>query len=243
MTKSTIKNCKGVFFDLYGTLLDYNEEEIANKNWLNSLYEMVGIPNGISFEIVKSRAMKILEDDWEMNPDDSLTIYETKIQNQFAQEGISFSRDQLAMIANESVGSWQATITLAENAIQVMQQLSQTKKLALISNFDHTPHVKKVVSKHQLDLYLNPIIISDEVKCKKPDPRIFQLALEQTNLSAEEVIFVGDSYTDDVLGARSANIHPVMIKHKSNSHRHNNNHSEPNLTTIQSLSELLELLS
>jgi putative hydrolase of the HAD superfamily len=243
MTKSIIKNCKGVFFDLYGTLLDYNDMEKSNKIWLNNFYELIGVPNKLSFEVVEEICKKILLDDVNTDHQDSLTTYEAKIKFHFNNCGISFSREALKEVADESLRCWQDNITLSDDVIPVFEKLQRNKKIALISNFDHTPHVKGVVAKHKLDSYLHPIIISDEVKCKKPDPRIFHMTLEQTNLSADEVIFVGDSYNDDILGAQSANILPVMIKHKSNSHAHNNNQGDTDLIIIQTLSELLELLS
>jgi putative hydrolase of the HAD superfamily len=237
-----LKNCKAVFFDLYGTLLDYNDMEKSNKIWLDKFYELTGLPNNLSYNTIHEICKKVLLDDFNKNEHDSLTTYESKIKFHFENYGISFNREKLKEIADESLICWQENITLSEDVIPVLQKLKQNKKLALISNFDHTPHVKKVIAKHELHVYLDPILISDEVNCKKPNPEIFRMALEKTNLNANEAIFIGDSYGDDILGARSANIFPILVKHKSNTHSHNNSHGDPDLITIQSLSELLELL-
>lgn len=242
MDKRLLKNCKAIFFDLYGTLLDYNDMEKSNQIWLNQFYKLAGSSNNLSFDSVKEICKKILLDDHEKENTDSLTTYESKIKFHFKKHGITFSRERLRELADESLLHWQENITLSEDVFDVFEKLQKKYRLALISNFDHTPHVKKVIKQHQLDKFLDPIIISDEVGCKKPDPAIFNLTLEKTGLNAGEVIFIGDSYNDDIKGAQAAGILPVMIKHKSNSHNHNVIPEGIDIITIQSISELVELL-
>ena len=53
------------------------------------------------------------------------------------------------------------------------------------------------------------ILATSEYLFRKPNRRIFDLALERAGLSAEEVWYVGDDYECDVLGARNAGIYPV----------------------------------
>ena len=45
----------------------------------------------------------------------------------------------------------------------------------------------------------------------KPDPRIFELALDVVGLTPERVVHIGDAYHYDVGGARAAGIEPVLI--------------------------------
>ncbi len=242
MTLLSNKSIKGIFFDLYGTLLDYNDMEKSNLIWLNQFYKLAGIPNGLSFDSIKEICKKILLEDHEKDHSDSLTTYESKIKFHFEQHGVVFSRERLKELADESLIHWQDNITLSEDVYDVFRKLQDKYKLALISNFDHTPHVKRVIKQLQLQNYLNPIIISDEIGFKKPDPEIFRLTLERAGLTADEVIFIGDSYNDDIKGARAAEIFPVMIQHISNSHSHNIIPDGTDLVTIQSLSELFDLL-
>ena len=41
---------------------------------------------------------------------------------------------------------------------------------------------------------------------RKPDPRVFQNALARLGLAREEVVYVGDSWEHDMIGARDAGI-------------------------------------
>lgn len=53
------------------------------------------------------------------------------------------------------------------------------------------------------------IIATSEYMYRKPNRKIFELALEKAELGAEEVWYVGDSYECDVVGARNAGLFPV----------------------------------
>ncbi len=53
------------------------------------------------------------------------------------------------------------------------------------------------------------IIATSEYMFRKPNKRIFELALEKAGLQPEDVWYIGDNYLCDVVGARSAGIFPV----------------------------------
>ena len=53
------------------------------------------------------------------------------------------------------------------------------------------------------------IIATSEYMFRKPNQKIFQLALEKAGLLPEDVWYIGDNYQCDVVGARNAGIFPV----------------------------------
>lgn len=232
------KNCKGVFFDLYGTLLVFNDAQKSNSDWELSYYKFISQYIDSSLADVQKICKDILESNVEKDKLLGLTTYETKINLWLKKLGIEISREELKKFADETTSVWQANITLASDVAFVLEELQKTYKLALITNFDHTRHINKVVARHNLNHYLDPIIISDVAEIKKPDPEIFNIALRQTGLTNEEIIFVGDS-KDDINGAIAAGIKPILIKHNSVSQEDSNKEFE-NITTIFSLTQLLD---
>ncbi len=46
---------------------------------------------------------------------------------------------------------------------------------------------------------------------EKPDPRLFLLALERLGASPGEAVHVGDFYSVDVVGARAAEVRPILV--------------------------------
>ncbi len=81
--------------------------------------------------------------------------------------------------------------------------------LGIISNWDET--AREVLSATGLADYFDPIIISCEVDCAKPDARIFRLALDRAGVSAHECLYIGDNYYDDAVGSRSAGMEALVL--------------------------------
>jgi putative hydrolase of the HAD superfamily len=54
-------------------------------------------------------------------------------------------------------------------------------------------------------------IFSDEVGVRKPDPRIFEAALEGIRLRPEETVHIGDDIGADVEGAKAVGMHAVWF--------------------------------
>lgn len=54
------------------------------------------------------------------------------------------------------------------------------------------------------------ILATSEYLFRKPNKRIFELALQKTDLHAEDVWYIGDQYVFDAVGAKNAGIFPVL---------------------------------
>ncbi len=55
-------------------------------------------------------------------------------------------------------------------------------------------------------------VFSSSVGLRKPDPRIYRLALEQLEVPAEEAMFVGDGANDELGGAERVGMTSVMLE-------------------------------
>jgi len=55
------------------------------------------------------------------------------------------------------------------------------------------------------------VIDSRIVGVHKPDPAIFRLALDAMGVAPEHTLHIGDTPAADVVGARAAGIHPVLV--------------------------------
>lgn len=62
--------------------------------------------------------------------------------------------------------------------------------------------------------YFEPecVIISDEVAVSKPQPEIFQFALQQAGVTADEAVMIGNDYTYDMLPAKRLGMRTVWIE-------------------------------
>ena len=204
---------RGVFFDLYGTLLPYGDMEAAWADWLVALHA------GLTAEglAISREALADALDGFFGLPEppdagDGLTVYERRLRRLCAELGMAdVTATAIRRAADASIESWDDHVTLDPQALPVLEALRPTKALAMISNYDHHTYAYRLLARLGLAPLFEAIVISGEVGVKKPDPRIFGPALEATGLQPEEVVFVGDA-PEDVAGARAAGIRPVLIR-------------------------------
>jgi HAD superfamily hydrolase (TIGR01509 family) len=62
-----------------------------------------------------------------------------------------------------------------------------------------------------LAAHVHALVVSEEAGVSKPDPRIFQIALDRAGVTAGEAVMVGDSWVNDIEGARAAGIRAVWF--------------------------------
>jgi len=179
------------------------------------------------------------------------SIYETIIERD--QDGYKDKNELFAELID--LLPWQARPRLEElmsfygaeyvgNAIpmnrarEVVLELKKRYKTGLITNGKTAIQYGKIDRlgiRDDFDL----ILVSEEAGIKKPDPRIFELALERLRLQAEECIYVGDHPVNDMEGASQIGIGGIWMK--VNQPWREELSARP-LHTIRQLEELLTLL-
>ncbi len=86
-----------------------------------------------------------------------------------------------------------------------------------------------------LDLHFDFYLTGSQLGAYKPRKEIFENLVAFTGHSKDELLYVGDNYYADVLGARNAGIDAALLNW-------NGMYSDLDCTTIQAISELLPLL-
>jgi len=82
-------------------------------------------------------------------------------------------------------------------------------RLVVVSNANGT--LRALLDRLGLAPLIDVAIDSHEEGVEKPDPRLFQIALERSGASPERTIHVGDLYHVDVVGARAAGLRAVLF--------------------------------
>jgi HAD superfamily hydrolase (TIGR01509 family) len=82
-------------------------------------------------------------------------------------------------------------------------------KLTVVSNANGTlrAHMRRI----GLDALVDIVIDSCEEGVEKPDPRLFQIALERSGAATDSTIHVGDFYQVDIVGARAAGLRAILL--------------------------------
>jgi putative hydrolase of the HAD superfamily len=203
---------KGVFFDLYGTLLVYGDMQAAWTDWLTAFYKSL-TPHGL---IVPKESFAALCDGFFTKPappaqKDGLTPYERRIKAMCQELGLDIGDLQIQKTADLTIEAWDKHTSLDPEVKSVLSTLRRTRTIGLITNYDHPPHVYLLLTKLGLAALFDVVVVSGEVGVEKPDPRIFEMTLQQVNLKPREVVYVGDT-GDDVHGALGAGLCPILIR-------------------------------
>jgi FMN phosphatase YigB (HAD superfamily) len=80
-----------------------------------------------------------------------------------------------------------------------------------------------------LEQYVDLLVVSSEAGVSKPDPRIFEIALARAGVGAGDAVMVGDSWENDIKGARAAGVRAVWFN------RNDDAAADPAVPTITSL--------
>ncbi len=93
-------------------------------------------------------------------------------------------------------------------------------RMGLVSNIISTTLAPYALREYGIESLMECVVMSSAVGIRKPDPRIFHIALEQMGIAPEEAGYVGDTISRDVLGARNAGMGLVVrIENPSIAHR------------------------
>ena len=82
-------------------------------------------------------------------------------------------------------------------------------KLVVVSNANGK--LKVLFERLGLARHFDVMLDSAEEGVEKPDPRLFQLALERSQSTPVDTVHVGDLYHVDVEGARSAGLDAILL--------------------------------
>lgn len=81
--------------------------------------------------------------------------------------------------------------------------------MAVLSNREKP--FQDVLDSHGISDFFAFAVAACEVDSYKPEPGLFEHALNRTGLSPQEAVYVGDNYFADVIGSRRAGLQPVLF--------------------------------
>lgn len=126
-----------------------------------------------------------------------------------------------------------------EETYEVLDQLKGKYTLLLMTNGSPSLQNIKLDITPQIAAYFDHILISGAFGKGKPDPSIFEHALEMVGLTADDVLMVGDNLMTDILGSSRVGMQSVWINREE---KPISEKVKPTFT-IENLRELLTLLA
>ncbi|MDN4185882.1 MAG: HAD family hydrolase [Dehalococcoides mccartyi] len=208
---------KGVFFDLYNTLIGYqpSREEMTVK----LLAELGYTINEDDLYLPVNKADEYF---YQQNAQKPVSLRERAEQMAVWSHYYRIILEEIGIepkpeLINNLISRWKNLkweMTLYQDVIPCLENLKKRNlKIGLISNAEKD--MSELFNKTGLNKYLETVVISQEVGVTKPNPLIFQAALKKSGLTAKEVLYIGDQYQVDYMGAMNVGLNPVLLDRRN----------------------------
>ncbi len=195
----TLKNdITHIFFDLDHTLWDFDTnsalafDEIFKKDY----------PAIVTTAFLE-KYIPINQACWSLFQVDKITHEELRYQRlKQSFDAIQFhvSDSQIDQIAEQYIQLLPEFNHLFDDALETLSYLKERYELHIITNGFAAVQFRKMSSSN-LSQYFKTVTNSEMAGAKKPNPIIFQHALQLANASKKNSIMIGDSMEADVIGA------------------------------------------
>lgn len=223
-----IDNIKDVFFDLDHTLWDFDKNsKITLENIFVRNHPAVAIDVFIEYYIPINQAC------WKLYQYDKITHQQLRydrLKLSFDAIGYEISDAEIEAVSQEYIDLLTETNHLFDGTFEILEYLVGKYKLHLITNgFAHVQ--EKKLKNANLKSYFSTVTNSEMAGVKKPNPVIFEYALNLAKANKQTSIMIGDSIEADVLGALDAGIDAIYF----------NENKEAVDSNIKQINHLLEL--
>lgn len=215
-------NIKGLLFDFNGTLIDIltNEgEDIPFRVTANFLaFHHVKIaPGQLKEEYFKRNKEQRAKSKEEFPEFDVEKIFREIIYLYTLRE----EPEQLKSLPKVTSIVFRSAMTYQlqtyNGVIEVLENLKGRYKMGAVSDGQSLwalPEMRAC----SLEGYFSPVIVSGDYGFRKPDKRLFTIALEKMGLAPEEVVYIGNDMYRDVFGAAECGMRTIFFKSNQGDH-------------------------
>jgi HAD superfamily hydrolase (TIGR01549 family) len=165
-------------------------------------------------------------------------LRETLATHGFPNVRENILRDALDAMLDVMKGFWTPD-TEASSLLETLRL--RGLRLGILSNTPDDAEVQVLVDKGQIRSYFDFVISSASCGVRKPDPRIFNIALSRWQIAPQHVAMVGDSLEEDIQGGNQAGLFTIWISRWAQMDQPAKGNIIPD-ATIKALTELENVL-
>ncbi len=204
---------KGLLFDLNGTVIDIYTSESDDQiyrtvsNFLD-YYRIKISPQTLKEEYFNGIRRQKKESAEEFPEFDVVKLFREIITSYSSPESLSVEPETAAIIFR-AAGRYK--LEPYDGVVSTLRQLSESYSLAAVSDGQPVWAIPELHSAG-LDQFFRFTIVSGDYGFRKPDRRMYEMALTNMGLRPEEVIFVGNDMYRDVYGAHEIGMKTVFFR-------------------------------
>ncbi|MBU0941890.1 MAG: YjjG family noncanonical pyrimidine nucleotidase [Bacteroidetes bacterium] len=203
-----IENITDIFFDLDHTLWDFEKNsELTFAKIFAVSHPKVSVNNFIEKYIPINQAC------WQLYQYDKITHEElryNRLKHSFDAIDYKIADEQIAVLAQDYIDLLPDNNHLFEGAFEILDYLKGKYQLHIITNGFADVQDRKIKNS-QLQDYFVSVTNSETAGVKKPNPLIFEHALQTANANKSQSVMIGDSLDADVEGALKIGLDAIFF--------------------------------
>ena len=210
------RNIKHVFFDLDHTLWDFDKnsgltfKKIFELNNIDAkLEDFLGV-----YEPINLKYWKLYREERVSKAD----LRYGRLKEAFDALKVNVEDNLINQLSVAYIDHLTTFNHLFEGTYEILDYLKDKYQLHIITNGFEEAQERKLKNSKIWD-YFTTITNSEMVGVKKPNPKIFNFAINLAKANAEESIMVGDSLEADIEGAHNIGMDTIHFDYK-NTHNH-----------------------
>jgi HAD superfamily hydrolase (TIGR01549 family) len=190
-----------IYFDLDNTLLDHTSAEAQAQQVTYQHYpelQQVDLDEWLaSYKMINHRLWERYQKDEVDRTELQIARFRDSMIQLDLDAGRSIEIGEFYMNAYRNYWRW------VDGAKQALIEISSSFRSGIITNgFKETQQLK--FDKLGLQDYCNPLLITEEIGKMKPHPVVFDVATDKAGVDRSDILYVGDSYTSDIVGGKNA---------------------------------------
>ena len=210
---------RAVAFDVNGTLVDILTEDGREQIFRSAAHFLSYQGIDLRRHQVRELYFQILQEQLRSSPEehpefDAVGIWRSIIEQHHSEFTRALPAAKLGQmplfLAEVSRGIARRRLRLHPHVREVLDVLRERFPLALVTDAQ-SAYARAELHKVGLLGYFDPIVVSGDHGYRKPDRRLFQLALDGMGVAAEHALYVGNDLYRDVSGAQEAGMTTVMF--------------------------------
>jgi len=201
---------KAVLFDLDDTLFDHRgcaREALAAVQGCHDRFRSMPFD---ALERAHARFLEELHADVMLGRVPLETARIERFRRLLAAMDVPSSESLAARIATTYRDTYRTARRAVAGASALLAAIKPFARIAIVSN-NLLEEQQEKLRTCGLDGFVDALVVSEEAGTSKPDPAIFQVALDRLQAWPGNAVMVGDSWAADVMGARAAGIRAIWF--------------------------------
>lgn len=220
---------KHIFFDLDHTIWDFDKN---SKFTFKKIFQLNNI--NLDIDVFLEAYLPINTSYWKLYRANNISKQDLRfgrLKDTFKSIDLNISTKLIHKLSEDYIKFLSTFNFLIEDSLKVLEYLNKKYTLHIITNGFQEVQNEKLLNSN-IYHFFSTITNSEMVGVKKPNKKIFQVALDKANANKTNSIMIGDNLDADVIGALKFGMSSILF----------NYHKEDVPADIDSIDKLDELI-